>query len=117
MLVGQFPIHPAQGRDVSFFPTLQVGRWLFPDDLSPRRLSFAVLKWQQEYHLSMKALSDFLERAQVVVQGEQGVDIVVEPVTSEWLQQNYEDHCCHYACTAYCARAGACRSPCTQTRT
>jgi len=69
--------------------------------------SFTVMKYHEEHSKFMERMTGCLQGAHVVIQCEQGVDFFVEPVTGEWLQDNYEDWAVAEACVAYAESTGA----------
>jgi len=76
------------------------------DMVKPDSVKFTVLKFHEEHGSLLARISAQLAGKHVVVQCEQGVDFFVEPVTSEWFQDNYEDNVVHEVCMAYAEREG-----------
>ena len=61
-------------------------------------LTFEVLKYGEEPERLLERVNQQLVDKHLIVQCEQGVDLFTEPVTSEWLQDNFEDWIIHWAC-------------------
>ena len=61
-------------------------------------LTFEVLKYGEEPERLLERVNQQLVDKHLIVQCEQGVDLFTEPVTSEWLQDNFEDLIIPYAC-------------------
>eukprot|EP00931_Biecheleriopsis_adriatica_P014688 TRINITY_DN11667_c1_g2_i2.p1 TRINITY_DN11667_c1_g2~~TRINITY_DN11667_c1_g2_i2.p1 ORF type:complete len:255 (-),score=29.12 TRINITY_DN11667_c1_g2_i2:324-1088(-) len=68
-------------------------------------INFNVMKYHEENTVLMARIAGHVEGKHLIVQCEQGVDMFVEPVTGEWLQDNYEDHAVHNACMEHAERA------------
>jgi len=62
---------------------------------------FNVMKFGEDPHVLVSRINACLSGKHLVVQCEQGVDIFVEPVSGEWLQDNFEDWMLHSACMAH----------------
>jgi len=67
-------------------------------------IEFNIMKYHEENSVLMARIAGHLEGKHLIVQCEQGVDMFVEPVTGEWLQDNYEDHAVHNACMEHAER-------------
>eukprot|EP00747_Dinoflagellata_sp_TGD_P058868 gnl/TRDRNA2_/TRDRNA2_151322_c0_seq1.p1 gnl/TRDRNA2_/TRDRNA2_151322_c0~~gnl/TRDRNA2_/TRDRNA2_151322_c0_seq1.p1 ORF type:complete len:592 (+),score=111.62 gnl/TRDRNA2_/TRDRNA2_151322_c0_seq1:114-1778(+) len=78
-----------------------------PTVIKKNSLQLHFLKFHQEHHLFLDRMQSELKGKHLIVQCEQGVDFFVEPVTSEWLQDNYEDHAVHEACMQFVESSGA----------
>lgn len=68
---------------------------------------FTAMKYHEAHGVTMGRVASYLSGKHCVVQCEQGVDIFVEPLTSEWLQDNYEDNAMHNACITWAEQAHA----------
>jgi len=68
-------------------------------------IDFQVLKYHEEVGVTVSRVKKAIEGKHCVVQCEQGVDMFIEPLTSEWLQDNYEDFCVHTACLTFAEEA------------
>ena len=76
-------------------------------------IKFHYMKFHEDHAKLRARIDEHLRGKHLVVQCEQGVDFFHEPVTGEWLQDNYEDNMVHMACTNYVERvaAGQLRGP------
>lgn len=75
------------------------------DKIPADLVDFQVMKYHEEVGLHLDRVKGHLDGKHCVVQCEQGVDMFVEPITSEWLQDNYEDFAVHNACLAHAEHA------------
>ena len=64
------------------------------------------MKFHREHNSICAKLREQLKHKNVVVQCEQGVDFFVEPVSNQWLQDNYEDNFVHHVCMESAQSAG-----------
>jgi len=69
-------------------------------------ISFNVMKYHEECGVLAERVARHLEGKHLIIQCEQGVDMFVEPVTGEWLQDNYEDFAMHSICIAHAENTG-----------
>ena len=69
-------------------------------------MTFNVLKYGEEPERLMARVNEQLAGKHLIIQCEQGVDMFIEPVTSEWLQDNFEDWFMHCACMKYAETEG-----------
>jgi len=69
-------------------------------------IKFHYMKFHEDHAKLRTRIDEHLRGKHLVVQCEQGVDFFHEPVTGEWLQDNYEDNMVHLACTNYVERVG-----------
>eukprot|EP00931_Biecheleriopsis_adriatica_P048227 TRINITY_DN27869_c0_g1_i1.p1 TRINITY_DN27869_c0_g1~~TRINITY_DN27869_c0_g1_i1.p1 ORF type:complete len:607 (-),score=118.58 TRINITY_DN27869_c0_g1_i1:133-1911(-) len=63
------------------------------------------MKFHREHDQISDNLRMHLQNKAAVVQCEQGVDLFVGPLSSQWLQDNYEDHVVHHICMDSTQRA------------
>ena len=64
------------------------------------------MKFHREHKVIREKLDKHLKGKSLVVQCEQGVDFFVNPLSSPWLQDNYEDHWVHDVCMKNAQKAG-----------
>ena len=64
------------------------------------------MKFHSEHPSVCATLRNHLEHKDVVVQCEQGVDFFVEPLSNQFLQDNYEDNFVHHMCMTSAQEAG-----------
>ena len=74
--------------------------------IAPGAVEFSILKFHEDHNKLLARLAGHLKGKHIVLQCEQGVDLFVEPVTCEWLQDNYEDNVVHAVCMEHAERAG-----------
>jgi len=83
-----------------------VERLLADGTVAEGSISFTTMKYHEEVSVTMGRVMGHFYKTHCVVQCEQGVDMFVEPVTGEWLQDNYEDFAVNNACMAFAERSG-----------
>jgi len=66
---------------------------------------FVVMKYHEDHDVLVARVRSHIAGVDCIVQCEQGVDMFVEPITGEWLQDNYEDFVVHNLCLAYAEQA------------
>mmetsp|Transcript_120083 Transcript_120083/g.231599 ORF Transcript_120083/g.231599 Transcript_120083/m.231599 type:complete len:522 (-) Transcript_120083:191-1756(-) len=75
------------------------------EQIAADAVDFQVMKYHEEVGVLVERLKKVMDGKHCIVQCEQGVDMFVEPITGEWLQDNFEDFTVHNAVLAYAERA------------